>query len=97
MNGLHCSDAACCFVVLQGEYSIGDMAPQAVFDSLLYRLCYYKFGSVVSGTRLPQGFDSARGCKIGLQDFDLAFVEEAFTSQNSVVRIFRVRDVGNRW
>lgn len=41
-------------------------------------------------------FDRARGYEIGNKDFELEYIEEAFTSQNWIVRIYKVKDADNR-
>ena len=40
----------------------------------------------------------ARSAEIGAKDFELDYVEEAYTSSNWIVRIYKVpRNPGNRW
>jgi hypothetical protein len=38
----------------------------------------------------PAGFDKARGKEIGKKNFDLSTMEEAFTSEHWIVRIYKV-------
>ena len=42
-------------------------------------------------------WDRARGYEIGNKDIELEYIEEAFTSQNWIVRIYKVKDLDNRW
>ena len=44
----------------------------------------------------PLGFDAERGAEIGYKDFDLKYFEEAYTSRNWLVRIYRVLPQTNR-
>lgn len=42
-------------------------------------------------------FDRARGVEIGNKDIKLEHLEEAFTTSNWIVRIYRVKPPNNRW
>lgn len=59
-------------------------------NSLMYRLCYYRFGEI--RTRMDQegGYDSVRQAVIGLKGFKLTHFEEAYTSERWLVRIYKV-------
>uniref|UniRef100_A0A8C4WY65 dolichyl-diphosphooligosaccharide--protein glycotransferase n=1 Tax=Eptatretus burgeri TaxID=7764 RepID=A0A8C4WY65_EPTBU len=46
--------------------------------------------------RTPPGFDRTRNAEIGNKDIRLSHLEEAFTSEHWLVRIYRVRRPGNR-
>ena len=39
--------------------------------------------------RSPAGFDRTRNAVIGHKDFDLTYLEEAYTSEHWLVRIYR--------
>ncbi|CAF3895010.1 unnamed protein product, partial [Adineta steineri] len=45
----------------------------------------------------PSGFDRTRSVEIGHKNFDLEHVEEAYTSANWIVRIYRVKKLSNRF
>lgn len=62
-----------------------------------YKLCYYRFGSFQTEFGKANGFDRARDMEIGHKDFELDYHEEAFTSTNWIVRIYKVKDLENRW
>ena len=49
--------------------------------------------------RSPAGYDRTRNAVIGHKDFDLTYLEEAYTSEHWLVRIYRVKkpDEFNRW
>ncbi|CAD5214730.1 unnamed protein product [Bursaphelenchus okinawaensis] len=79
-----------------GEYSMGPNAPKAMTDSIMYRMSYYRFGEVRMSFNHPGGMDRTRGYAIGLKDFKLEHLEEAYTSENWLVRIFKVVDKNNR-
>lgn len=42
-------------------------------------------------------YDRARGVEIGNKDIKLEYLEEAFTTQNWIVRIYKVKPPKNRW
>ena len=46
--------------------------------------------------RTPPGFDRTRNVEIGNKNFDLTHLEEAYTSEHWLVRIFKVKDLENR-
>lgn len=41
--------------------------------------------------RGPAGYDRTRNAVIGNKDFDLTYLEEAYTSEHWLVRIYRVK------
>ena len=40
--------------------------------------------------RSPAGYDRTRNAVIGHKDFDLTYLEEAFTSEHWLVRVYRL-------
>jgi dolichyl-diphosphooligosaccharide--protein glycosyltransferase len=44
----------------------------------------------------PTGHDRVRGYEIGRKDFELQHLDEAFTSEHWIVRIFKVKKPANR-
>ena len=65
-------------------------------DSLMYRLCYYRFGEVRTRHDQPSGFDTVRNAEIGLKHFDLKYFREAYSSERWIVRIYEVLPLPNR-
>lgn len=61
-----------------------------MLNCLMYKLSYYRFGEVRLDMRTPLGFDRTRGSEIGRKNFELDYLEEAFTSKHWLVRIYRV-------
>ena len=47
-------------------------------------------------TGKPPGYDRVRNAEIGNKDFELDVLEEAYTSEHWIVRIFKVKDLPNR-
>ena len=54
-----------------------------------------KLNAVAAG--LPAGFDRVRNVEIGSKNIELEHVEEAFTSKNWMVHIYKVKRPENRW
>ena len=86
------------FLTAGGKFVVDKKAPASLFESLLYKLCYFRFGAFQTEYGKAAGFDRARSAEIGAKDFELDYVEEAYTSSNWIVRIYKVpRNPGNRW
>lgn len=67
-----------------------------MLNSLMYKMCYYRFGQVYTDQGKPTGYDRVRNCEIGNKDFDLEYIEEAYTTEHWLVRIYKVKDLENR-
>ena len=65
-------------------------------DSLMYRLCFYRFGEVRTRSDKPSGWDTVRDAEIGLKKYDLKYFREAYTSERWIVRIYEVLPLTNR-
>lgn len=44
----------------------------------------------------PPGYDRVRSAEIGNKDFELEVMEEAYTTEHWLVRIYKVKDLRNR-
>jgi len=80
----------------EGEYRVDGRASQTMLDSMMYKMCYYRFGEVTVDHRQPPGFDRTRESVIGDRDVKLEYIEEAFTTTNWLVRIYKVKKPDNR-
>eukprot|EP00049_Salpingoeca_infusionum_P009683 m.164637 g.164637 ORF g.164637 m.164637 type:complete len:756 (-) comp14405_c0_seq1:277-2544(-) len=78
------------YFTASGEYKVDANAPERMTRCLMYKLSYYRFSEIQLSYSMPSGYDRTRGYEIGYKDFDLTHVEEAFTSENWLVRIYRV-------
>ena len=65
-------------------------------ECITYKMLYYRYGEVYLYEDEPPGYDAARGVEIGHKDIELKYFEEAFTSQNWLVRIYKVLPEANR-
>ncbi|KAJ2723727.1 oligosaccharyl transferase stt3 subunit [Coemansia sp. Benny D115] len=72
----------------KGQYAIGDDASPTMRKSLMHKLCYYRFSEMMG----PQGFDRVRKQKLPTS-VTLDNFEEAYTTDNWMVRIYKVKDL----
>jgi dolichyl-diphosphooligosaccharide--protein glycosyltransferase len=79
------------FYSSQGQFDVGPQGSPALLDCVAYKLCYYRFGQMQTEYGKPAGFDRARGKEIGRKNIELTTMEEAFTSEHWIVRIFKVK------
>ncbi|KAL9654872.1 hypothetical protein ABK040_008664 [Willaertia magna] len=80
----------------RGEYRIDNGGSQTMLNSLMYKLSYYRFGEMMTEYNRAPGFDRVRQVEIGNKNFELEHLEEAFTSEHFIVRIFKVKKEANR-
>ncbi|ODV71883.1 dolichyl-diphosphooligosaccharide--protein glycosyltransferase subunit STT3 [Cyberlindnera jadinii NRRL Y-1542] len=81
------------FFTERGEYKVGREATQTMKDSLLYKMSYHRFVDVHMRSGRP-AVDRVRSQVIS-EEPELNVVEEAFTSENWLVRIYKVKDLDN--
>jgi len=79
-----------------GEFRVDGEGSQTLLNSMMYKMCYYRFGQVYTEGGKPPGYDRVRNAEIGNKDFELDVLEEAYTSEHWIVRIFKVKDLPNR-
>ena len=73
-----------------GAYTVADDAGPAMKKSLMFKLSYYRFDDARGGAQ--SGYDTVRRTSIPLAGkIKLKYFEEAFTSENWIVRIYRVK------
>ncbi|KAG4075910.1 hypothetical protein HA402_003736 [Bradysia odoriphaga] len=79
------------FFTDKGEFRVDAEGAPALLNCLMYKLSYYQFGELKLDYRGPPGFDRTRNAVIGNKNFDLTYLEEAYTSEHWLVRIYRVK------
>merc|ERR1712223_217439 len=79
-----------------GEFRVDSEGSETLKNCLMYKLCYYRFGQVYTEGGKPPGYDRVRNAEIGNKDFELDVMEEAYTSEHWIVRIYKVKDYPNR-
>ncbi|KAF2836452.1 glycosyltransferase family 66 protein [Patellaria atrata CBS 101060] len=80
------------FFTPRGEYRVDDQATPTMRNSLMYKLSYYNFNTLFPA---GQATDRVRGSRLPAEGPQLTHVEEAFTSENWIIRIYKVKDLDN--
>uniref|UniRef100_A0A7N8YGM0 Dolichyl-diphosphooligosaccharide--protein glycosyltransferase subunit STT3B n=1 Tax=Mastacembelus armatus TaxID=205130 RepID=A0A7N8YGM0_9TELE len=80
----------------QGEFRVDKAGSPTLLNCLMYKMSYYRFGEMQLDFRTPPGFDRTRNAEIGNKDIKLKHLEEAFTSEHWLVRIYKVKKLENR-
>lgn len=93
-RGAHIKEAD--YYTPQGEFRVDKEGSQTLLNCLMYKMCYYRFGSVYTEGGKPTGYDRVRNTEIGNKDFELDVLEEAYTTEHWLVRIYKVKDLENR-
>ncbi|KAG9298003.1 hypothetical protein G9A89_018831 [Geosiphon pyriformis] len=75
----------------RGEYRVGDEATPTMRNSIMYKMSYYNYNELFGG----QGTDRVRGVKLSHGKIKLHTLEEAYTTENWIVRIYKVKDLDN--
>ena len=73
------------------HYSIGADVSNRLGNSLMYKMCYYRFGEMETFYGKESGFDRVRNTVVGKKNIKLSHMEEAFTSEHWMVRIYRIK------
>ncbi|SCU87564.1 LAMI_0D06568g1_1 [Lachancea mirantina] len=73
-----------------GEYRVDAAASQTMKNALMYKLSYHEFPTLFGQ---QEGIDRVRGQTIRAEDVgDLDYFEEVFTSENWIVRLYKLKD-----
>jgi len=80
------------YFTARGEYRIDDEATPTMRNSLMYKMSYYNYGNLFPA---GQATDRVRGSRLPAQGPELNVLEEAFTSENWIIRIYKVKDLDN--
>ncbi|CDS81882.1 probable oligosaccharyltransferase [Sporisorium scitamineum] len=72
----------------QGQYKVDDGATRTMRESLLYKMSYYRFNDLFGGR---PGMDRVRQTPGPSKSPELDHLDEAFTSENWIVRIYEVK------
>jgi len=93
-RGAHIKEAD--YYTPSGEFRVDADGSQTLQNCMMYKMCYYRFGQVYTEQNQPTGYDRVRNAEIGNKDFELDTLEEAYTSEHWIVRIYKVKDLDNR-
>lgn len=65
--------------------------------NIIITKCFrWYFEQVYTEGGKPPGYDRVRSAEIGNKDFELDVLEEAYTTEHWLVRIYKVKDLRNR-
>ena len=73
------------------RFSLGKGAPDAVTQSLVYRLSYSNFALMQTDVDKSSGYDRVRKLKVATPVTELTHFEEMLTTEHWLVRIYKVR------
>uniref|UniRef100_A0A915MZQ7 Dolichyl-diphosphooligosaccharide--protein glycosyltransferase subunit STT3A n=3 Tax=Meloidogyne incognita group TaxID=654580 RepID=A0A915MZQ7_MELJA len=79
-----------------GEFRVDKEGSKTMLNCMMYKLCYYRFGAVYTEQGRPTGYDRVRHAEIGNKDIDFEHLEEAYTTEHWIVRIYRVLAPANK-
>ncbi|KAL1583677.1 hypothetical protein WHR41_07540 [Cladosporium halotolerans] len=80
------------FFTARGEYRVDDQATDTMKNSLMYKMSYYNYNSLFPA---GQAQDRVRGSRLPAQGPELSTLDEAFTSENWIIRIYKVKKPDN--
>ncbi|KAI1755074.1 glycosyltransferase family 66 protein [Xylaria castorea] len=80
------------FFTPRGEYKVDAEASETMKNSLMYKMSYYNYASLFPP---GQAQDRVRNARLPDQSPVLNSLEEAYTSENWIIRIYKVKDLDN--
>ncbi|KAF1986184.1 glycosyltransferase family 66 protein [Aulographum hederae CBS 113979] len=80
------------FFTPRGEYRVDNEATPTMKNSLMYKMSYYNYNSLFPA---GQAQDRVRGARLPAEGPTLSTLDEAFTSENWIIRIYKVKDLDN--
>ena len=81
------------FFTDRGEYAVGSTATSAMKNSVMYKLSYYRYTELY-GSGSP-GKDNVRNQEIPSTPIKLSTMDEAYSTENLLVRIYKVKKPDN--
>lgn len=84
------------FFTDRGEFRVDSGGTKTLLNCLMYKLSYYRFGELLIDPRTPAGYDRTRNVEIGNKNIKLEHLEEAYTTDHWLVRIYKVKKRSNR-
>jgi dolichyl-diphosphooligosaccharide--protein glycosyltransferase len=79
------------FFTSRGEYRVDDEATPTMRNSIMYKMSYHNYNELFGG----QGQDRVRGARLPSEKIKLSTLEEAYTTENWIVRIYKVKELDN--
>lgn len=79
----------------RGEYRVDELASQTMKDSLMYKMSFHGFSDAFNGRDAVDRVRQQRLSANYAKDIHLDVLEEVFTSENWLVRIYKLKDEDN--
>ncbi|KAF9169296.1 oligosaccharyl transferase stt3 subunit [Mortierella sp. AD011] len=79
------------FFTSRGEYKVDHDATPTMKNSLMYKMSYYRFADLYGGNAV----DHVRGARMPSEGPSLSVLEEAYSSEHFLVRIYKVKEPDN--
>ncbi|KAF9361328.1 oligosaccharyl transferase stt3 subunit [Mortierella sp. AD094] len=79
------------FFTSRGEYKVDHDATPTMKNSLMYKMSYYRFAELYGGNAV----DHVRGARMPSEGPSLSVLEEAYSSEHFLVRIYKVKEPDN--
>ncbi|KAF9439063.1 oligosaccharyl transferase stt3 subunit [Entomortierella beljakovae] len=79
------------FFTPRGEYKVDQDASTTMKNSLMYKMSYYRFSDLYHGNAV----DHVRGARMPAEGPTLSILEEAYSTENFLVRIYKVKQPDN--
>ncbi|KAF9904270.1 oligosaccharyl transferase stt3 subunit [Linnemannia zychae] len=78
------------FFTPRGEYKVDHDATKTMKESLMYKMSYYRFAELYGN---GNAVDHVRSARMPAEGPTLSVLEEAYTTENWLVRIYKVKDL----
>ncbi|KAG4084194.1 STT3 subunit of Oligosaccharyl transferase [Neocallimastix lanati (nom. inval.)] len=76
----------------RGEYRVDDSVSPTLRDSIMYKMSYYRFKDLYPNN---QAFDRVRGTPVYSKPIQLSIMDEVYSSENLLVRIYKIKKPDN--
>jgi dolichyl-diphosphooligosaccharide--protein glycosyltransferase len=80
------------FYSFKGQYRVDNEASKTMKDSLMYKLNYYRIHELYNN---DQAWDRVRQSSVASKGIKLSTVDEVYTSENWIVRIYKLKKPDN--
>ncbi len=78
-----------------GQFRVDAGGSPTLLNCMMYKMCFYRFDELPAEYGRPAGYDRARNIEYGNKGYELTHLDEAFTSEHWIVRIFKVKKPSN--
>jgi len=76
----------------RGEYRVDDSVSPTLRDSIMFKMSFYRFKDLYPNN---QAYDRVRGTPIYSKPIQLTIMDEVYSSENLLVRIYKIKKPDN--